>query len=979
MIPSGLGEPWLTLRLWAARHQPSVRPASTSVEAQDRVRACRMFLAALDGGHGPLEGEVRALFDAPIEDVLCTFTGLDELLKRNAEDAPNTARVVATACATALAPLLAARPAPRPSYSAALETIQVGREAPGAEAYGWFGFEQSFDVFTNEPGLAGGVRALGPTSGAVVGVGGGAVEVAARRHAAACVVFDGNPAIGAFVRTLAAILLAVDAALPEEASPAVRAAAVGRWLLGGPNQPDLRGALEEIGHLRWEETEQVLAGIRIALRENVDPEHIWLRDPEAGSLVGVLTALALDGRLLSRVAALEAPDAGEPVARRLDALSVGVSHVHLSNALEYAARPARITSGIRNLPGSQSAVATTSMQHAMDWMEEIAEPERKVLIDLGCFRRPAVLPLSLVADRGQAIEAALWSSRRYRRFVFERTLQATGSTITTDEPPASADELDRRSASAERSAFATNRKAAETIARVLRSRHRIEGSPDVPSPEEITELVDRVPTSVVELRQVVDDLDNRLWSPERVGALVRERLANDAIPEDLFEDLPARIASCRGTAGVSALLEELREEAEAALTAASVEERLRWVERFVGDDPAVLDAQNAPEALRERLGHLEGGVAELRLVGLRLLEDARRAENDERGLGELFADPSVRLEEIDLEAGRAVFVTGGRTLKRIDAPSRARVTPSSSFSARLDDLEPNSPHWRGLIGPMHFVFMTGYACSTLLARMLEASGRFDVWNEPPPLMRLAWAARRGAREDARWPGLLAMAAAWLARPLPRQAEGGSRAPRCGGVVIKEQPQTTTLAAELLKTVPGARAIFAFAPLEEYVLSVLRVPRRRRDARYRVRGFSERAEIEPTTEREIDALGDGAVAALHWMLVLRTWVATTRTFGERLLAVSSRTLLKAPELVFSRVMAHFGQDEPEAVARVMRTDVLRRYSKGIERPFDADARQRELAHLRSVHAAELAEARAFAETRLEQRPLPAPLPQELLLD
>jgi hypothetical protein len=221
--------------------------------------------------------------------------------------------------------------------------------------------------------------------------------------------------------------------------------------------------------------------------------------------------------------------------------------------------------------------------------------------------------------------------------------------------------------------------------------------------------------------------------------------------------------------------------------------------------------------------------------------------------------------------------------------------------------------------PIHFLFHSGYCCSTLLARAADHPGWAMGLKEPTILNDLVGWRRRGDKGPD-MAEVLDNVLTLLARPFaPGEA-----------VVVKPSTAINGLAAAMLALRPDARAVLMYAPLRTYLASIAK---KGIDGRLWVRtlltgmlddrlvdlGFGARDYIGQT-DLQVAAVGWLAQQHLYQQLVARYGPARVRT-------LDSATLLADPSAAVTALAALFGRPlAPAAVQEIVAGPAFGRHSK-----------------------------------------------------
>lgn len=254
--------------------------------------------------------------------------------------------------------------------------------------------------------------------------------------------------------------------------------------------------------------------------------------------------------------------------------------------------------------------------------------------------------------------------------------------------------------------------------------------------------------------------------------------------------------------------------------------------------------------------------------------------------------------------------------------------------------------------PVHFVFHSGFCCSTLFARCFDQPGLATTFSEPMILNDVVGWRKRGAT-PAEVGRLLGDALGFLARPF----EGDQAA------IVKPSTIVNGLAAAMLGLRPAAKAVMMHAPLEDFLTSIAK---KGLDGRLWVR------ELFLIMRREglVDGLGFGdeqffgqtdlQIAAVTWLAQQRLFADVIVRFPGRVRTLDSEAFLSRPEAALAAAGELFGLPLSEAQLVNAAAGPLSRNSKD-GKPYDRDAREAEYGSARAVHGDEIGKVASWART------------------
>jgi hypothetical protein len=236
-----------------------------------------------------------------------------------------------------------------------------------------------------------------------------------------------------------------------------------------------------------------------------------------------------------------------------------------------------------------------------------------------------------------------------------------------------------------------------------------------------------------------------------------------------------------------------------------------------------------------------------------------------------------------------------------DRPTRARVPflidqylPAKPFKA-LDRQQARRA--APATAPVHFIFHSGFCCSTLLAACFDRPGLATPFSEPMILNDLVGWRKRGATPAAIGM-LLDDALAMLARPF----EGDAIA------ILKPSTIVNGLASAMMRLRPESKAIFIHAPVSDFITSIAK---KGLDGRLWARELFLGMRVEGLTQRlgfdDQDFFGqtDLQIAACAWLGQQALFAEINNMYPDRLLSVSSDEFLAAPEQAIRAAAGLFG--------------------------------------------------------------------------
>src|SRR5574337_435898 len=226
--------------------------------------------------------------------------------------------------------------------------------------------------------------------------------------------------------------------------------------------------------------------------------------------------------------------------------------------------------------------------------------------------------------------------------------------------------------------------------------------------------------------------------------------------------------------------------------------------------------------------------------------------------------------------------------------------------------------------PSHYIFISAFCCSTLLARLLDRVPGCLVLKEPSVLGQLAMLRYRpgtpqvcGEREkDWQTWGTLGI------RLLTRTFEPSQT------VIVKAADVCNTMADVILANDPRSRALLLSVGLRTFILSVLKMESRKDWTRKRAAFWHRTLTCFPPLNRvNTQDLDDAQKAAYVWLVTAALWDRfRTRIDQERVLIMDGEEVSEDPGNALSNVTAFFGLPlEESRLDEILADPVLNRHS------------------------------------------------------
>ena len=312
----------------------------------------------------------------------------------------------------------------------------------------------------------------------------------------------------------------------------------------------------------------------------------------------------------------------------------------------------------------------------------------------------------------------------------------------------------------------------------------------------------------------------------------------------------------------------------------------------------------------------------------------------------------IRFVNYDRAARSAVPFLTDEYLPRRDFRAYPRETARSSAPASA---------------PIHFVFHSGFCCSTLFASCFDQPGLATTFSEPMILNDAVGWRKRGA-PPAEVGRLLDDAMSLLARPFEGDAIS----------LVKPSTVANGLAAAMLQLRPGARAILMYAPIEDFLTSIAK---KGLDGRLWVRelflAMRREGLVEGLgfTDEQLFGQTDLQIAAVAWLGQQRIFRDLIERVPERMRSLDSVSFLSKPPAMLAAAGEFLGTPLSESQLSAARDGRLSRNSKD-GKIYGRDARESEYRSAREAYGDEIAKVEAWSHAVADAAGIPRELTNRL---
>lgn len=343
----------------------------------------------------------------------------------------------------------------------------------------------------------------------------------------------------------------------------------------------------------------------------------------------------------------------------------------------------------------------------------------------------------------------------------------------------------------------------------------------------------------------------------------------------------------------------------------------------------------------------------------------------EINLSGLFDSPDLWVKSIDWETlDVSIVPMTSDTYRQSNFLDKRLTKAGSEVIIHLEELLKEFRHQKPDIRPVNYIFHTAFCGSTLLSRCLEESGNFMSYREPLLLHQLAFALRKGTSPFNK--SELEEFVHLLAALFGRTYNSGTLP------IVKPSDSCINVAGEMLKRHPDAAALLLYVPLSEFVVTMLKIPSRRKF----IRSMLFRARMDLKTHGiEIDKeekLNDAEVATVVWLGLILPFLTLLNDETLRVRSLNSSIFYKSPEQTLKAVSEWLGRPANQKVCSdIVNHGAFTRQAKNTSNTFDRERKSAERLAYQEALAPEIAKARSFLEQLALSQSIPEVLPGTLM--
>lgn len=314
----------------------------------------------------------------------------------------------------------------------------------------------------------------------------------------------------------------------------------------------------------------------------------------------------------------------------------------------------------------------------------------------------------------------------------------------------------------------------------------------------------------------------------------------------------------------------------------------------------------------------------------------------------LMFDPEFYLFDFSLRHGITKFLLVDENNLRLAPFVDIRFEPlarGSFLMATLELLALERQHQMQR-PPSSFIFHHAFVCSTLLARCLDRIDAFFSLKEPWIMRRLADTKRQhgAGMPRSQWRQLFTT----YMLVLCKQYESGK------SPVIKATNVANNLLPDVLRYLPGNRALYLFSDLRSFLVSNLKKPQETQQKMPSLaRGFIHDDGFAAAHRQycDIDRLSFLQVCAVTWVACLFNFRKTVeKSRGSQVRTLDANDFLERPQERLGALATFFGHPTTgEEIAAMTSPEVMDTHAKQQKQCYGRDARAREAKLTLSRHA------------------------------
>lgn len=249
----------------------------------------------------------------------------------------------------------------------------------------------------------------------------------------------------------------------------------------------------------------------------------------------------------------------------------------------------------------------------------------------------------------------------------------------------------------------------------------------------------------------------------------------------------------------------------------------------------------------------------------------------------------------------------------------------------------------------HYILISAFCCSTLLARYIDQLGTALVLKEPGIIAQLGMMKYRHSDlvpslEQTEWTEVVNLSLSLIARVFPAQSS----------VIVKPSDMGNLIAEDLLLYDPRTRVLILSVPLRTFILSVLKSPGRREWTRGRAKYWHEGvAQTLGLEGVDLRRMNDAKKSAYIWLVTNCLWRGTRQAIHDgRVLILNGDLISSNPSFALRRLMDFFNIDvRDEEITKAVESDASSHHSKRPDEKYSQESRSHDLAEWERLYGEE----------------------------
>ena len=257
----------------------------------------------------------------------------------------------------------------------------------------------------------------------------------------------------------------------------------------------------------------------------------------------------------------------------------------------------------------------------------------------------------------------------------------------------------------------------------------------------------------------------------------------------------------------------------------------------------------------------------------------------------------------------------------------------------------------------HYVLISAFCCSTLLARYLDELGMALVLKEPGIVAQLGLlksvdSGLVSRLETNEWKEIATLSLNLMARVFPTQSS----------VIIKPSDIGNLLTEDLLAHDKRTRLLLLSVPLRTFILSVLKSPGRREWVRGRAKLWYKHVAAKiGMADADPRRMNDAVQSAYCWLVTNCLWLPARQGRNrDRVLIMDGDQISSDPARALRTLLDFFRIDvADEDIERVVQSDASSHHSKRPREEYSAESRSLDLSEWEKSYGKEASEAIEWA--------------------